>query len=70
LSTTNSLLEKSHKRAILVIDSTYKIFFQGYPIMIAGTIDYQRHFHAICETNEDFELMPYEKKRCRAESEG
>jgi hypothetical protein len=27
--------------------------------MIAGTIDFQRHFHTICETNEDFEL--YEK---------
>ncbi|CAF1036165.1 unnamed protein product [Brachionus calyciflorus] len=60
---TNQLIQLSNKRDILVVDSTYKIIFQGYPLMIAGTVDFDKHFHplavAICtrETKDDFEFL-------------
>ncbi|CAF0737907.1 unnamed protein product [Brachionus calyciflorus] len=61
--TTNSLIENIEKRDILVVDSTYKIIFQGFPLMITGTVDYERHFQPICaavcsrETADDFEFV-------------
>ncbi|CAF1086045.1 unnamed protein product [Brachionus calyciflorus] len=44
---TNQLIQLSNKRDILVVDSTYKIIFQGYPIMIAGTVDFDKHIHPL-----------------------
>jgi hypothetical protein len=62
--TTNQLIQLTAKRGdLLAIDATYKVIFQGYPLIIGGTIDFQRHFHpivaAVCsrETSEDYEFV-------------
>ena len=45
------------------VDSTYKIVFQGYPLIVLGVSDEDRHFHlvglmlATSETQEDFEFL-------------
>ena len=47
----------------LHVDSTYKITFQGYPLIIVGTTDFNKRFHLIgmqlstSETQRDFEFM-------------
>ncbi|CAF0869309.1 unnamed protein product [Brachionus calyciflorus] len=46
--TSNELMKNAQKRPdLLAIDATYKVIFQGYPLIIAGTIDYHRHFKPI-----------------------
>lgn len=48
---------------ILHADATYKCVWQGYPVLIVGTTDADRHFHhfglAICmnEATADFEFV-------------
>lgn len=48
---------------ILHADATYKFIWQGYPVLIVGTTDKQRKFHALClavsttEQKDDFQLV-------------
>jgi hypothetical protein len=44
-------------------DATYKLLWQGFPVLIVGTTDLDRHFHsfgmAVCsnETTQDFRFV-------------
>ncbi|KAL0831843.1 hypothetical protein ABMA28_001373 [Loxostege sticticalis] len=57
------LLELARHVDILHADATYKLIWQGYPVLIVGTPDKQRKFHAIClavstsEQKDDFKLV-------------
>lgn len=60
---TKRLLQMASKVTILHADATYKLVWQGFPILVIGTSDYDRHFHiiglALC-TNEktaDFKFL-------------
>ncbi|RNA03118.1 hypothetical protein BpHYR1_015331, partial [Brachionus plicatilis] len=61
--TTNRLIDLINKRKIVVIDATYKVIFQGYALIVAGTVDIERHFHPVCvaictrETEDDYEFV-------------
>ena len=48
--TTKRLLENGKKGDLIAIDSTYKLNWQGYPIVLLGTIDADKHFHPIIAT--------------------
>lgn len=60
---TKNLLKQCISADILHADATYKLIWQGYPVLIAGTTDKNRKFHPICltvTTNEckaDFKTM-------------
>ncbi|KAL0871027.1 hypothetical protein ABMA27_004837 [Loxostege sticticalis] len=57
------LLELARHVDILHADATYKLIWQGYPVLIVGTTDKQRKFHALClavsttEQKDDFKLV-------------
>lgn len=57
------LLELAQEVNILHVDATYKLIWQGYPVLIVGTTDKQRKFHALClavsttEQKDDFKLV-------------
>ena len=57
------MLKLASKSTILNADATYKLVWQGYPIIIIGTTDLDRHFHAfglgVCtnETTADFNFI-------------
>ena len=44
-------------------DATYKLIWQGYPVLIVGVVDNNKSFHPIglivanSETSEDFEFV-------------
>ena len=46
--TTRHLLKFSDKfKLVLQTDGTYKVVWQGFPIIIVGASDYDRHFHGV-----------------------
>ncbi|KAJ8708601.1 hypothetical protein PYW08_009983 [Mythimna loreyi] len=57
------LLQLAQEVNILHADATYKLIWQGYPVLIVGTTDKQRKFHALClavsttEQKDDFKLI-------------
>lgn len=60
---TKRLLYTALSAHAIHIDATYKIVIQGYPILIIGVTDFDKHFHlsglAICtnESSADFQFM-------------
>lgn len=60
---TPRLLEHARNAGHLAIDATYKLNWQGYPVLIVGTTDLDRHFHPLClsicsnEQRESFEFI-------------
>lgn len=60
---TKYLIEISKNSSVVHADATYKIIWQGFPILVCGTTDQNRKFHPICltvssnEQKEDFKLM-------------
>ena len=60
---TKRLLRMAVNAEKLHADATYKLVWQGFPILIIGTSDYDRHFHiigiAICtnEKTSDFKFL-------------
>lgn len=53
--TSPRLLEVMSKADTICIDATYKLNWMGFPLIILGTIDRQKHFHPIiyaCSSNE------------------
>ena len=58
--TTKRLLTNSQQSDLVQADATYKLIWQGFPVLIAGTTDLQRQFHPLClaicssETESDF----------------
>ena len=61
--TTKRLLKLASRATNILADATYKLVWQGFPILIAGTSDLDRHFHpfsmAICsnEKTQDFKFI-------------
>ena len=46
--TTRNLLKFSlHFELVLQTDGTYKLMWQGFPVLILGSSDYDRRFHPI-----------------------
>ena len=46
--TTRNLLKFSlHFELVLQTDGTYILMWQGFPVLILGSSDYDRHFHPI-----------------------
>lgn len=60
---TKRLLETAKDSEIVHADATYKLIWQGYPVLVVGTSDSDRHFHnfgiAVCmaEKTEDFVFL-------------
>lgn len=53
--TTRQLLEKLSNAKTICIDATYKLNWQGFPLMVLGTVDRSKRFHPFvyaCCTNE------------------
>ncbi|CAF0999418.1 unnamed protein product [Brachionus calyciflorus] len=45
---TKKLLNICQRAKILCVDATYKLNYQGFLFLIAGTLDFSREFHPIC----------------------
>jgi hypothetical protein len=60
---TKRLLKHAFDAKKLHVDATYKLIWQGFPVLIIGTSDMDRHFHifgmAICsnEKTDDFKFI-------------
>lgn len=60
---TKKLLNNLQKTDMIQRDATYKLIWQGYPVMVIGASDKNKLFHpcalAICqrETEEDFSFI-------------
>ncbi len=60
---SKTLLKIASTSKIICADGTYKLNWQGYPVLITGTTDSDRHFHsfglAVCTNEEavDFKFM-------------
>lgn len=60
---TRHLLQETAKSTVLHADGTYKLIWQGFPVIVVGTTDAERKFIlgaiAICpgETSEDYEFV-------------
>jgi hypothetical protein len=60
---TRYLLELASRNRFGCVDATYKLVYQGHPIILAGHVDKRRHFHPTClaittgENNEDFSFI-------------
>jgi hypothetical protein len=60
---TRRLLENMKKSCMVQTDATYKVIWQGYPVMLVGTSDKSRTFHpfavAVCnnESASDFAFI-------------
>jgi hypothetical protein len=58
--TTKRLMKMASKSTKIHADATYKLIWQGFPVLIVGTTDLDRHFHpfgiAVCsnEKTQDF----------------
>lgn len=63
LATTKRLLTYATMSQHIAIDATYKLIWQGYPVFVFGTTDYNKAFHpygiSVClnEKFEDFEFI-------------
>ena len=62
--TTKRLIGLAHHNSVhICADATYKLIWQGYPVLIVGTTDKEKKFHpfglAVCmnETEEDFSFI-------------
>jgi len=61
--TTKRLLQIASRSKRIHADATYKLLWQGFPVLIVGTTDLDRHFHAfgmsVCsnETTHDFRFL-------------
>jgi hypothetical protein len=61
--TTKRLLLCATKSDLLATDATYKLMWQGFPLLLCGTIDKNKAFHPIClmiskhETEKEFKFM-------------
>lgn len=61
--TTKTLLEQATKSDIVHCDATYKLNWEGFPNLVVGVTDRDRHFHptgfAVCmdEKTEDFKFV-------------
>ncbi|CAK1595795.1 unnamed protein product [Parnassius mnemosyne] len=58
---TKKLLNIACSTDILHIDATYKLIWQGFPVLVLGTTDKNRKFHPLClgvSTNERQEDLP------------
>jgi hypothetical protein len=61
--TTKKLLKLTCSTDILHADATYKLIWQGFPVLIVGTTNKNRKFYPLClgvstnEQKEDFEMM-------------
>lgn len=57
------LIEISKDARVVHADATYKMIWQGFPVLVCGTTDQNRKFHPLCltissnEQKEDFKLM-------------
>lgn len=71
--TSTALIEKARGAHSLQADATYKLMWQGFPVLIVGTTDLDRKFHLIgvavcvCEKQEDFEFVFNSVKKCARE---
>lgn len=60
---TKTLLKTILCTELIQTDATYKLIWQGFPVLIVGTTDKNRRFHPIClgvatnERQEDFQTM-------------
>ena len=43
--TTKRLLTFASKNDLIATDTTYKLNWQGHPLILVGTVDKERHFH-------------------------
>lgn len=63
ISSTRRLLKLASKAKRIHVDSTYKLVWQGFPVLVIGNTDLNRKFHpyaiAVCCTEkiEDFEFL-------------
>ncbi|CAF1118993.1 unnamed protein product [Rotaria sordida] len=61
--TTKRLLQIASRSKKIHADATYKLLWQGFPVLIVGTTDLDRHFHlfgmAVCsnEATQDFRFI-------------
>lgn len=62
--TTKRLLSFALKRKdILICDATYKVIWQGFPVIVVGTVDFAKKFHPIAvmvtktEQKSDLEFL-------------
>lgn len=61
--TTPRLLKIISKAEIICIDATYKLNWLGYPLIVLGTVDRQKHFHPTMyacsshETTNDYSFV-------------
>ncbi|KAF9758301.1 hypothetical protein NGRA_3148 [Nosema granulosis] len=61
--TTKRLLQMASRSKKIHADATYKLVWQGFPVLIIGTTDLDRHFHsfgiAVCsnEKTQDFTFV-------------
>lgn len=61
--TTKKLLKFASSIDVLHVDATYKLIWQGFPVLIIGTTNKNRKFYPLClgvatnEQKEDFELV-------------
>lgn len=68
--TSKALIEKARGVKLLCADATYKLLWQGFPVLIIGTTDMEKKFHvigvAVCsnEKQEDFEFLFRSVKKC------
>ena len=44
---TKRLLENAARCRVLCIDATYKVTYEGFPLILAGTVDCNGHYHPI-----------------------
>ncbi|KAL0821529.1 hypothetical protein ABMA28_004986 [Loxostege sticticalis] len=60
---TKKLLNIVCSTDVLHIDATYKLIWQGFPVLVLGTTDKNRKFHPLClgistnERQEDFQMI-------------
>lgn len=60
---TKNLIEQSSKSNIVHADTTYKLNYEGFPVLVIGTTDLDRHLHpsgvSVCtdEKTADFEFI-------------
>lgn len=47
MASTLRLLSNSTKSKALHADATYKLLFEGFPVLVVGTTDKNRHFHPL-----------------------
>lgn len=61
--TSKELLKNALDCVTIHCDATYKIIWQGFPVLVVGTSDFDRHFHifgisvSCTEQTEDFEFL-------------